>query len=113
RGRTVQFADYSLVRTETGKMYLLVGNTKRYIPSMQVFAKIGFNPEEVENCLADDLADYADGEPIATDIASAVGLLAQDAQTGGIYLLQDGRKHPLYDRALLTTNFSGEVIQPR
>jgi hypothetical protein len=110
QGRAVRFSDFSLVRVEDGGIYLLVGNTKRRIVSMDAFAKIGFNPEEVEDAHAAELADYADGDPITVDTESAAGELLQDAQTGGIYYVVDRVRHSLYDRALLIVNFSDEPI---
>lgn len=109
-GRPVRFSDFSLVRVEDGTIYLLVGNTKRRIVSMQAFGKIGFNPEEIEDAKAADVADYADGDPITEDTESAAGELLQDEQTGGIYYVVDNTKHALYDRALLFVNFDEEPI---
>ncbi len=109
-GRPVRFSDFSLVRVEDGAIYLLVGSTKRRIVSMEAFSKIGFNPEEVEDAKAADLADYADGDPITEDTESAAGELLQDTQTGGIYYVTDHVKRALYDRALLIVNFSEEPI---
>ncbi len=109
-GRPVRFADFSLVRTEDGAIYLLAGNAKRHIVSMEVFAKIGFNPEEVRPATVADLADYADGDPITAATESATGELLQDEETGGIYYVADGTKHPLYDKALLAVNFYNEPI---
>lgn len=111
-GRPVRFADLSLVRTNEGATYLLIGNAKRRIPDAATFAKIGFNPEEVEDVVADDVADYVEGEPITVDAAFPLGQLLQDRSTGGIFYAESGVKHPLYDRALLKANFAGKPVLP-
>lgn len=109
-GRPVQFPDLSLIRTEDGKIYLLVGNKKRHIVSMAVFRAIGFNPEEVEEATAADIADYLDGEPITADSVSLAGELWQNSATGGVYFIDGGKKRPLLDRAVLTANFGNQPI---
>jgi hypothetical protein len=110
-GSPVKFSDYSIVRTETGAMFLLDGNAKRRIVSPQVFAAVGFNPEEVEDASTADVADYVDGDPIVSGEDVAAGQLLQDAKTGGVYYVASGVKHPLYDKALLSVNFPGLSIK--
>lgn len=111
-GKPVRFPDLSLVRTEDRTVYLLIGARKRRIASADVFAKIGFNPEEVEDVRAEDVAEYADAEPITIGSSFPLGELLQDRKTGGIYYAEAGVKRPLWDRALLTVNFSGRPIVP-
>jgi hypothetical protein len=112
RGRAVRFADLSLVRVPDGATYLLIGNARRRIPSPEIFAKIGFNPEEVEEVVAEDIADYVEGEPITLDAAFPLGQLLQDRATGGIFYAESGVKRPLLDRAVLKANFAGKPVLP-
>jgi hypothetical protein len=109
-GRPVRFPDLSLVRTEDGTIYLLIGSGRRRIDSGEVFTKIGFNPEEVEDVSSDDIADYADSDPITLDSSFPLGELLQDTRTGGVYYAESGVKHPLWDKALLSSNFAGRSI---
>ncbi len=109
-GAPLRFADLSLVRSEDGAIYLLIGTAKRLIPSTEVFRQIGFNPEEVEDVRATDIAEYADAAPITADSSFPTGQLLQNAQTGGVYYVEAGVKHPLVDRAILTANFFGDRI---
>jgi len=111
-GRPVQFPDLSLVRTETGDTYLLVGAQRRLIVSPEVFSKIGFNPEEVEDIKASDIEDYLDGVSITLDSASPFGELLQNRLTGGVYFVQNGVKQPIWDRAIMIANFNGQKIVP-
>jgi len=111
-GRPVRFPDLSLVRTEMGETYLLVGAGKRLIASAEVFAKIGFNPEEVEDVRSEDIDDYATGEPITFKESYPLGELLQDSKTGGVYYAEAGIKRPIWDRAVLTLNFPNRAIIP-
>ena len=106
-GAPIRFADFSLVRTEDGTIYLLDGPTRRPISSMDVFSKIGFNPEEVEDVNASDIQDYTLGVPITLESAYPLGQLIQDSSTGGVYFVRDGVRHPIWDRSLLDANFAG------
>jgi hypothetical protein len=109
-GRPVKFADLSLIKTEDGSIWLLKGDTKRKIASQEVFAAIGFNPEEVEDAASSDLDDYLEGEEITRDSAYPTGQLVQDKATGGVYYAEAGVKHPLWDKALLAANYKGEKL---
>ncbi len=111
-GKPVLFPDLSLVRTETGDTYLLVGAQRRLIVSPEVFARIGFNPEEVEEVKAGDIDDYAEGPAITLDSASPFGRLQQNTDTGGVYFVQNGAKHAIWDKAILTANFAGQKLDP-
>lgn len=111
-GRPVRFPDLSLVRDEFGTTYLLIGASKRRIVSAEAFAKIGFNPEEVEEVLAEDIVDYADAPPITHDSSYPLGELLQDTRTGGVYYAESGVKRPIWDRAVLAANFPGRPIVP-
>ncbi len=111
-GKPVTFPDQALVRTETGETYLLIGGTKRLIPSTDVFRGIGFNPEEVEDTTSDDIADYRLGTPITLDDAFPGGALVQDTRTGGVYYAEGGTKRPVLDAGVLRANFPGKTIVP-
>jgi hypothetical protein len=109
-GSPIKFPDWSLVRTEDGGTFLLDGDHKRPIPSMEVFAKIGFNPEEVEDVTSEDLDGYLMGEPVTLEGAYPLGQLLQNTTTGGVYFVQDGVRHPIWDRSLLDANWPGRRI---
>lgn len=109
-GPPVKFVDPAIVRTEEGATYLLQGNERRLIPSADVFAKIGFNPEEVEEAKMVEITEYREGVPIAADETYPTGALMQDAKTGGVYFMRSGIKHPIWDKALLAANFLNEPI---
>lgn len=111
-GRPINFPDIALVRTEDGTTYLLVGDIMRRIVSAEVSAKIGFNPEEIEDIMAADLEGYILGTPVTLDEVFPTGQLVQDTSTGGVFFAEAGVKHVLWDRALLETRFPGQTLLP-
>jgi hypothetical protein len=110
-GRPVRFADQALVRTEDGSEWLLLGNERRRFASADAFRKNGFNPEEVETVTLADIADYADGVPIGDEDEDPAGSLLQDKKTGAVYFVASGVRHPLWDKAVQTSNYPGRKPQ--
>jgi hypothetical protein len=104
-GSPIKFSDYSLVRVPAGTIYLLVGDRKRPIQSMDVFRAIGFNPEEIDDVDPADLEAYADGDPITLKGAYPTGALLQDSKTGGIYYVENGTKSPIVDISILKADY--------
>ncbi len=109
-GVPIRFTDLALVRTEDGTTYLLIGDERRPIASDEVFRLIGFNPEEVEDVTAEDIADYLPGDPITLDEKYPLGQLIQNSETGGVYFVKSGTKYPIWDRAVMDINFGGMTI---
>jgi hypothetical protein len=111
-GEPIRFTDLALVRTETEDTFLLIGNYRRPIESEEVFRMIGFNPEEVEDVTTADIADYLPGEPITLDERYPLGQLIQNDETGGVYFVKSGKKHPIWDRVVMDVNFPNMEIVP-
>lgn len=109
-GVAVRFANYALLQSTTGDIYLLDGDSKRKIASMDVFRKLGFNPDEVEEATDEDLASYADGPLLSLDGAYPRGALIQDKKTGGVYWVQDGQRYPIWSKEILDARFPKKPI---
>lgn len=110
-GADIAFADYSLVRNPaTGTIYLLSGDKKRPIESMQVFRAIGFNPEEIDDVDASDLEPYADGDAITLKSAYPTGALLQNKKTGGVYFVEGGKKMPIIDASIMKADYPSKKI---
>ncbi len=112
KGDPIKFAQYSILRSPRGTIFLLVDDTRRGFASQEAFRKIGFNPEEVINASWDDINTYKEGAPITEDSSYPTGALLQDKTTGGIYYVSEGTKAPLWDRVLLETKFKRKSIFP-
>ncbi|MFA6551820.1 MAG: hypothetical protein WCV41_04815, partial [Patescibacteria group bacterium] len=110
KGAPIRFAQYSIVRSPMGDIYLLVDDTKRKVANLGVFRELGFNPEELENAGSQDLADYSDGAPITADEAYPTGALLKDPSNGGVYFVIDGTKAPLIDPIFLKTKFKNYSV---
>ena len=108
----IQFANYSLLRVPDGTVYLLDGDVKRPIQSMAVFRSIGFNPMEVDDVAASDLDGYLEGDMITLKSAYPTGALLQDKKTHGVYLVENGKKSPIFDMSILTADYAGMKITP-
>jgi len=106
----IKFANYSLIRSPRGTVYLLVDNEKRGFASRAVFKTFGYNPAEVVAAGWDDINSYAEGAPLTATSTYPTGALLQDTKTGGVYWIYEGKKAPLIDRALLLAKFKNKKI---
>ena len=109
-GDPIKFAQYSLLRSPKGTVYLLIDDTKRGITSSAVFKKIGFNKEEIIDVSLDDLNQLPDGQPITEKDLYPTGALLQDNKSGGVYFVYSGFKYPIWSKELLAINFPKKKI---
>lgn len=110
KGTPIKFAQYSLVKSPRGTIFLIVDDKKRGFTSMEAFRKMGFNPEEVIAAAWEDINYYADGPNITATSTYPTGALLQNKKTGGVYYVIDGVKAPLIDKIFLTTKFKNKKI---
>lgn len=110
-GKSIQFAPYSLLRTPSGKIYLLTLDGKRQIVNMTAFHKFGFNEDEIEDVEEDDIVDYADGPKITTDTSFPQGIVAKDTKTNELWYIEDGARHAIADKIFLKLYFRGRTIR--
>ncbi len=111
-GEPIKFSQYSIIRTENGRIYLLVDNYKRRFLNPEAFRKMGFNPEEIIQAYETELSGYIEGTPISTTSTYPTGALLQDRKTGGVYWVNENTKAPLWDSILLKTRFKDKKITP-
>lgn len=111
-GAPIKFAQYSILRSPRGTIFLLVDDTRRGFTSQEAFRKIGFNPEEIIDASWKDINAYTEGEPITEESSYPTGALLQDKVTGGVYYVSEGTKAPLLDKILLKTRFKRKSIFP-
>jgi len=109
-GMPIKFPDYSLLRSPTGTVYLLVGDTRRGFASSEVFRTIGFNPDEVMDATWEDLNAYIENDPITMQSVYPTGALLQDKTSGGVYYVENGIKKPLWAKQFLTLYFANKKI---
>jgi hypothetical protein len=109
-GAPLKFTNFSLLRNPQGTIYLLVDDEIRKIASPEVFRKIGFNWEEVDDVSNDDLLPYTLGREITVNSMYPTGALLQNKANGGVYYVENGIKHPLHAREFLKVNYSEKRI---
>lgn len=101
QGAPIKFSNYSLVRTPSGAVYLLVDNKKRVIISQTVFRTLGFNPDELIAVKDKDIKDYPSGTPITATSDAPYGTVYEDEQTGERFLVTAGIRHQVTSTAIL------------
>lgn len=104
-GPPIKYAQYSLLRSPRGTVYLLADDKKRGITSQEVFRKIGFNPEEIMDVAQEDLDLIPEGVPITLRDAYPTGVLLQETDTGGVWFVQDNIRHAIWSRELMEANY--------
>lgn len=105
RGSTIKYPNFALLKSKKGQIYLLVNDKKRLI-NKQAFRYFGFNAEEIIKAADEDLAAYAEAEPIVIEKKYPLGILMQDSKSGGVYYVTDNIKYPIWDKQILINNFS-------
>lgn len=110
-GRQIKFSQYSLLRDPSGKIFLIVGETKRNIANQEAFKKFAFNEDEVEDVELTDLDGYADGPKITVDTAFPQGVLMKLADSSGVWYVEDGVRRPLLNGILLKLYFKNRRIR--
>jgi hypothetical protein len=104
-GVPIRFANYSFIRTPKGTVYLLIGDAIRGFDSREALRRVGVSPEEIIKVKQEDILDFVEGQPITIKSVYPLGTLLQVKETGGIYWVQDGIKHPIMSREILKSNF--------
>ncbi|MEK7648387.1 MAG: hypothetical protein AAB400_00525 [Patescibacteria group bacterium] len=110
-GTPIQFPQYSLLQIPGGAVFLYAQDALYGIPSKKIFRTVGFNPDEVIAVSAKDITDIPVRGLVSDALSSPIGELMQDIKTGGIYYTLGSVKHPLLERAVLSSNFPARRIK--
>ncbi len=109
-GEEISLANYSLVKDETGNIYLLVDDTMRHIESMEAFRAIGFSEAELSDITANEVATYAAGSPITTSTQDPSGRVVKTS-SGAMFLLRDSMRHQILDTAILNAQYPNAAVE--
>ena len=110
-GVPVKFYNFSLLRNQAGDIYLIVDDQKRKIQNKEVFKKIGFQEEEVDEVSEIDLSIYKNGADITEFSIYPAGTLLQDVKTKAIYYIISGKKQLVANQEILDANFQGLPVK--
>lgn len=109
-GSPISFPNYSLLRSPSGTVYLLVDDIRRGFLSQEAFRSHGFSPDEVVDATQEELNAYQEGVPITPNTKNPQGVLLQSKTTGGIFHVINGKKHPIMSPEILRINFATSSI---
>lgn len=111
-GKEIKYANYSLLKTPTGGIYLLADDVKRPIAGMKVFKNAGWSREEVVKASWEDLAAYPDGEPVTMENIYPSGQLLRNKKTGTMWFVKDGVRHGIFNKEILKSQFGNRKLVP-
>lgn len=111
-GKAISFPNYSLVRVETGDVYLLVNDTKRRFISLSDIARFGYAPEEIMDAAEADLVDYQAGASISYDTAYPQGAILRHPDSGMLFYVLNGVRQAIVSEDILTARYANWRIRP-
>lgn len=104
-GAKISLPNYSIV-TDGSIHYLIDYEYKRPFANRDVVRQLGYHPDEIIEVNTQELAGYTIGKMIDTGTTAPLGRLIEVRESGNLYYADDTVLHPIYDRAMLTVNFS-------
>jgi len=111
-GGVIKFPQFSLLKDEKGKIWLLTNDGLRYISNMDAFHKFGFNEDEIVDVSSTDLAGYPIVDPaITVNTQFPTGVVLQDKSTKQYWYVEDSIRHLLPDKIFLALYFQGRNVK--
>ncbi len=111
-GSPINFPNYSILRSPSGSLYLIVDDTRRAFVSLDAFHENGFMDDDIVDATDADLSSYTEGEPITASMTHLQGELMQDKKTGGVFFVNGDVKSPILSREILRARFPQKSIEP-
>lgn len=108
-GRAINFPNFSLLRDEDQNIYLLVNDGLRQIDSLETFYAIGFKEDEIVDILNSDVSGFDQLDPITSASVYPQGNLLELETNGAMYYIEDGKRHQIFDTAILEAHFPNRV----
>ncbi len=110
-GDLVKFPKFSLLKTETGDIYLLVTDGKRKFSNVKAFYKFGFLEDEILDVSSSEVADIPNLDPITATSTFPTGALAKASNSSSVYYIENDIKYPLPDGVFLKLYFTSRPIK--
>ncbi|HRH23071.1 MAG TPA: serine hydrolase [Candidatus Magasanikbacteria bacterium] len=105
-GKNISLPNYSIA-FDGSTYYLLDYDFKRPFASAETLKQIGYNPDEIINVSSSDLDPYILGKMIeGTGATTPLGRIIEIKESKNVYFVDEGLMHPIFDPAILKTNFS-------
>lgn len=109
-GSPISLPNYSLLRTPSGMLYLLIDDTKHPIASQAILKTLGYNPEEIEDVTDEDVAQYKNGTFITSASLYPLGAIVQEKKSKQLYYAKNGIRYVIPSMDVVTTNFPKKKI---
>ncbi len=111
-GPEISFPNFSLLHTPDGKTYLLDDDVVRLFENEQVVRQFGYNPQEIIDISAEDLAPYSKGPTISNSSTAPTGAIYQISDlNNALYYMQEKVLYPILDSQLLQSNFKSLILE--
>jgi hypothetical protein len=110
-GANINFPNYTLLRSPSGTVYLLVNGKKRGFTSQSVMYSMGYNPEQILDTTWKEINAIPEGKPFTEKTQYPQGALLQDRSTGAIsYIDPRGKRHPVWSKDIMDERFPGQPV---
>ncbi len=109
-GPVIKYPQYALLEDPQDNRYLLINDLKRKIYDQATFQTLGFNPEEVIPVSQEEIDAIPTGEVITIGSSYPMGGLLQNKLNGAVFFVQNGKKYPIVDKAIMEINYPNYKI---
>ena len=109
-GTNISIPNYSIVRSPSGMMFMLIDAVKHPIASTAVFKTIGYNPGEVEDISDEELSTYTSGTFITTASMYPLGAVIQEKKSKQLYYVKNGVRYVIPSADVAKANFPNKKI---
>lgn len=109
-GTNISIPNYSIVRSPSGMMFMLIDAVKHPIASNAVFKTIGYNPGEVEDISDEELSTYTSGTFITTASMYPLGAVIQEKKSKQLYYVKNGVRYVIPSADVAKANFPNKKI---
>ncbi len=111
-GSDISLPNYSVLRTESNKYYLLDYDTIRPFESENTVKQLGYYPDETIDISTNDLVGYSTGPMITASSTAPTGIVYQITDLDNkYYFLKDNNFYPITEKNLLAANYNNVPIE--
>ena len=111
-GPDISLPNYSILKNEYGKFYLLDYDTLRPFESDNTVRQLGYNPDETIDVTSADLTGYTNGPIITASSTAPAGVIFQITDMDNkLYFLKDNKFYPITEKNLLSANYNSAPIE--
>lgn len=111
-GPDISLPNYSILKTETNKYYLLDYDTLRPFETENTVKQLGYYPDETIDVTSTDLLGYANGPVITASSTAPTGVIYQITDLNNkLYFLKDNNFYPIIEKNLLAANYNNVPIE--